>query len=393
MTEYILHKEKSKCYGCRACEKVCSQKAITMEPDDEGFLYPVLNESLCINCGLCKKVCPHDNDFSVYEPLSVYALQHNSEDILSGSSSGGAFSALADYVIENSGAVCGCVFDDNFRAVHTVTENTAVIEKMKGSKYVQSDTANSFKEVKVRLENGQRVLFTGTPCQVDGLKRFLKKDYENLVTVDLICHGVPSPLLLSEYIKTTEKKKGKITDLKFRDKLRNGWRSEGTVVYKMGGKKKVLTISPFKDSYYNLYYIRNSVSRMCCYSCKYATHKRVGDFTIGDYWSIPDVVPQIEYEKGVSVVFANTKKAEGILDEIKDNVSLFETELSSAVKGNGNLSRPSEMPEARKNIYKKITEKGYEATVKEECHFSYVIPFIKRHIPKGLKKYLKKLLG
>ena len=268
MTEYILHKDKSKCYGCRACEKVCSHNAITMEPDDEGFLYPILNESLCVNCGLCKNVCPHDNDFSADEPLSVYALQNSSEDVLSGSSSGGAFSALADYVTENNGAVCGCVFDDNFRAIHTVTENTAVIEKMKGSKYVQSDTANSFKEVKVRLENGQRVLFTGTPCQVDGLKRFLKKDYENLITVDLICHGVPSPLLLSEYIKTTEKKKGKITDLKFRDKLRNGWRSEGTVVYKMGGKKKVLTISPFKDRYYNLYYIRNSVSRMCCYSCK-----------------------------------------------------------------------------------------------------------------------------
>ncbi len=393
MTEYILHKEKSKCYGCRACEKVCSQKAITMEPDDEGFLYPVLNESLCINCGLCKKVCPYDNDFSVYEPISVYALQHNSEDILSGSSSGGAFSALADYVTENGGAVCGCVFDDNFRAVHRVAENTAVIEKMKGSKYVQSDTADSFTEVKVRLEKGQTVLFTGTPCQVDGLKRFLKKDYENLVTVDLICHGVPSPLLLSEYIKYTENNKGKITDLKFRDKLRNGWRSEGTVVYKIGEKKKVLTISPFKDSYYNLYYMRNSVSRMCCYFCKYATHKRVGDFTIGDYWNIPDVVPQIEYDKGVSVVFANTKKAENILNELKDNVVLYETELSSAVKGNGNLSKPSEMPEARKNIYKKITEKGYEATVKEECNFSYVIPFIKRHLPKGLKKYLKKVLG
>lgn len=392
MTEYILHKEKSKCYGCRACEKVCSQKAITMEPDDEGFLYPVLNESLCINCGLCKKVCPHDNDFSVYEPLSVYALQHNSEDVLSCSSSGGAFSALADYVTENGGEVCGCVFDDNFRAVHTVTENTAVIEKMKGSKYVQSDTANSFTEVKVRLEKGQTVLFTGTPCQVDGLKRFLKKDYENLVTVDLICHGVPSPLLLSEYIKYTEKNKGKITDLSFRNKQLNGWNASGSVTHIKHNREKTVTTSAFNDSFYQ-FFMRDAVSRMCCYSCKYATHKRVGDFTIGDYWNIPDVVPQIEYEKGVSVVFANTKKAEGILDEIKDNVSLYETELSSAVKGNGNLSRPSEMPEARKNIYKKITEKGYEATVKEECHFSYVIPFIKRHLPKGLKKYLKKVLG
>ncbi len=393
MTEYILHKDKSKCYGCRACEKVCHQKAITMAPDTEGFLYPVLNESLCVNCGLCKNVCPYDNDFNADNPISVYAVQHNSQDVLLKSSSGGMFSALADYVTGSGGAVCGCIFDENFMAVHTVTEKTAVIEKMRGSKYVQSDTADSFTEVKARLEKGQKVLFTGTPCQVDGLKRFLKKDYENLVTVDLICHGVPSPLLLSEYIKTTEKNKGKITDLKFRDKLRNGWRSEGTVVYKMGEKKKVLTISPFKDSYYNLYYLRNSVSRMSCYSCKYATHKRVGDFTIGDYWNIPDIVPQIDYEKGVSVVFANTKKAEKILDEIKDDVVLYETEFSSAVKGNGNLSSPSEMPKARKYIYKKIAQKGYEATVKEECHFSYVIPFIKRHLPKGLKKYLKRIVG
>lgn len=392
MTEYFLTKDASKCYGCRACEKICSQKAISIESDAEGFLYPVLNEDLCVNCGLCKKVCPYDNAFSGVEPSSVYAIQHKKADVLLDSSSGGMFSLIADYIRENGGAVCGCVFDDDFRAIHTVTEDMSVIEKMRGSKYVQSDTADSFEEIKNRLEKGQSVLFTGTPCQVDGLKRYLQKDYENLITLDLICHGVPSPLLLKEYIKTTEKTKGKITGLVFRDKKLNGWNASGSISFIKSGKEKIISTSMFNDSFYH-FFMRDSVSRMTCYSCKYATHKRVGDFTMGDYWNIPDIVPEIDYEKGVSVALINTPKAEKILDDVKDRVVLFETDLSSAIKGNGNLSRPSEMPETRKTIYKKIAESGYDATAKKECNFSYVMPFIKRHIPKGLKKSLKKLLG
>lgn len=389
MTEYLSTKDSTKCYGCRACEKICSQKAISFEPDEEGFLYPVLSEDLCVNCGLCKKVCPYDNDFSGVEPCFVYALRHKNEEILLNSSSGGAFSLIADYVIEKGGAVCGCVFDEEFRAVHIVTEDESVIEKMRGSKYVQSDTADAFTEIKSRLEKGQAVLFTGTPCQVDGLKHYLRKDYENLLTVDLICHGVPSPLLLNEYIKTVEDKKGRITDIKFRDKKNNGWRSEGTITCE---NKKEYVFSPFRDSYYNLYYVRNNVSRMSCYCCKYATQKRVGDFTIGDYWNIPDVVPELDYEKGVSVILANNQKAQGIIREVKDSVVIYETELSAAVKGNGNLSRYAEMPDSRKNIYKKILKNGFEKTAKEERKFSYVVPFIKRHMPKGIKKYLKKFV-
>ena len=393
MTEYLSTKDSTKCYGCRACEKICPQKAISFRPDEEGFLYPVLSEALCVNCGLCEKVCPYDNTFSGVEPCSVYAIQHKKEDILLNSSSGGAFSLIADYVIEKGGAVCGCVFDEEFRAVHIVTEDETVIEKMRGSKYVQSDTADAFTEIKSRLEKGQAVLFTGTPCQVDGLKRYLIKDYENLITIDLICHGVPSPLLLREYIKTVEDKKGTITDIKFRDKKSNGWRSEGTITCEKGANNKKYVISPFRDSYYNLYYVRNNVSRMSCYCCKYATQKRVGDFTIGDYWNIPDVVPELDYEKGVSVVLANNQKAQDIIREIKDSVVIYETELVAAVRGNGNLSRPSEMPDSRKNIYKKILKNGFEKTAKEECKFSYVVPFIKRHTPKGIKKYLKKFIG
>ncbi len=393
MTQYFITKDSTKCYGCRACEKICSHSAIMLKPDEEGFLYPVLNEDLCVKCGLCKNACPYDNVFSGVEPCSVYAIQYKNEDVLSQSSSGGAFSLIADYTLEKGGAVSGCVFDDDFKATHIVTEDVSVIPKMRGSKYVQSDTSDTYPQIKSRLKNGQRVLFTGTPCQVDGLKHYLGKDYENLVTVDLICHGVPSPLLLDEYIKTVEKQKGKVIDLKFRNKKHNGWRSEGTLTYKKADADKTCVISPFRDSYYNLYYFKNNVSRMCCYSCKYATHKRVGDFTIGDYWNIPDIVPEMDYEKGASVVLVNTAKAENILNEIKDRTILFETDLNSAIKGNGNLSKTSKMPETRKSIYKKIRQNGYEATAKEECTFSYVVPFIKRHIPKGLKKYLKKFIG
>ena len=392
MTEYFLTKDSTKCYGCRACEKVCSHNAISFDKDAEGFLYPVLDKTLCVDCGFCKKVCPFDNDFSGVEPQSVYAMQHKNTDVLLKSSSGGMFSLVADYVLEKGGAVCGCVFNEDFKALHTVTENESIVEKMCGSKYVQSDTSDSFSQIKKRLEKGQEVLFTGTPCQVDGLKHFLRKDYENLITIDLICHGVPSPELLGEYIKTVEKTKEKVTDLKFRDKKLNGWNASGSISFIKSGKEKSISTSTFNDSFY-YFFMRDSVSRMTCYSCKYATHKRVGDFTIGDYWNIPDIVPELDYEKGVSVALVNTPKAEKILDEVKDRVILFKTDLSSAIKGNGNLSRPSEMPEARKNIYVKIKNNGYENTVKEECKFSYVVPFIKRHFPKGLKKYLKKLVG
>ncbi len=392
MTQYLLTKDLTKCCGCSACEQVCPKNAIALKSNEEGFLYPVLDEELCIKCGLCRSVCHYDNKSHLKEPEEVYAVQYKESDILKKSSSGAVFSAFADFILEKGGAVAGCVFDESFKAVHIVTEDNELVVKMRGSKYVQSNMGNSFKQAKEYLENGQPVLFTGTPCQVAGLKTYLKKDYENLYTVDLICHGVPSPLLLEEYIKKIKKEKGELISLKFRNKERNGWCSQGSVTYTSKGKSKSFTITPFNDSYYNLYYMENCVSRYSCYSCPYATQKRVSDVTIGDYWNIDEKLSLNEYKDGMSVALINTEKGNELFSEVKNKLRFYKSDLEHAVKGNGNLKAPNKMPEKREYIYKSIRENGYENTVKDYCKFSYFVPFVKKHMPKGLKQILKKFL-
>ncbi len=392
MTEYLLTKNLKKCCGCSACEQVCPKNAIALKPNEEGFLYPVLDEELCIKCGLCKSVCPYDNKNDLKEPEEVYAIQYKEQDILKKSSSGAAFSALADFVLAGGGAVAGCIFDETIRAVHIVTDKKELVEKMRGSKYVQSEMGDTFRSIKAILDDGRLVLFTGTPCQVGGLKNYLKKDYENLYTVDLICHGAPSPLLLKEYIKEIRETKGEIVSLRFRNKEQNGWCSQGSVTYNSKGKSKSFTITPFNNSYYNLYYMENCVSRYSCYSCPYATEKRVGDITIGDYWNIDERLSFNEYKEGMSVALINTEKGNKLLSEVKDNLRIYKSDLEHAVKGNGNLKAPNKMPEKRKDIYIKIKETGYDSAVKDYCKFSYFVPFLKKHMPKSLKQTLKKFL-
>lgn len=392
MTEYILTNKPETCCGCGACEQICPKNAIELKPDEEGFLYPVLNKSLCVECGLCEKACAYEKNLKLNEPIGVYAVQNKSEEKLLKSSSGGVFSAIADYITSTDGAVAGCIFDENFKAIHIISQDEAEIAKMRGSKYVQSEIGGAYKATKAFLENGKKVLFTGTPCQIDGLKGFLQKDYENLFTVDLICHGVPSPMLLQEYLKE-EGKKGNVTDLKFRNKERNGWCSQGSITYCVNDKSKTKTITPFKDSYYNLYYLENCVSRLSCYSCPYATDKRVADITIGDYWNIDEKLNYNEFKNGMSVVLVNTPRGKELFEKIKNNLKAYESDLKHAQKGNGNLVKSGKKPQKRDYIYKKISENGYEKTVKEECKFSYLVPFIRKCMPKGLKQLIKKVLG
>ena len=392
MTEYLISGDKEKCCGCSACVQACPVSAITFAPDDEGFLYPEINKSLCVKCGRCKQVCPYDSAVCGNAPLKTYAMiNQNSEELLN-SSSGGAFIALANRIIKDGGFVCGCIFNEELKAIHILSSNSAAVKKMQGSKYVQSDLGGVYAEIKDKLENGKAVLFSGTPCQVDGLKKYLGKEYALLYTADLICHGVPSPRLLADFIES-EKVGGKnITDIKFRDKKRNGWRSCGAVEFSDGNKKRKKTISPFNNSYYQLYYLLNNVSRPCCYSCRYSNTNRVGDVTIGDYWNIADILPKIDTSGGVSAVLVNTEKGDRLIEKIRDGAILAETPLKAAVAGNGNLSAPCQKPDSRDDIYKRIAENGYAAVAEKECHYKRVMPFIRRHMPKGLKTALKKIL-
>ena len=341
-----------------------------------------------MNCGLCVKVCPIENVSETNTPIAVYAAQFKNEEELLESSSGGVFSALAEYILLKNGYVAGCVFDNNLVALHILTSDKDEVKKMRGSKYVQSDTGNIYTEIRNFLESEKLVLFTGTPCQVDGLRRYLRKDYDNLVTVDLICHGVPSPRLLSNYLTVTTEKKGRVSSLRFRDKKRNGWCSQGSICC----NGKIKTISPYNNSYYYYYYLQNSVSRMCCYSCKYSSVERTADITIGDYWNIEDIISGIDTKNGFSALLINTAKGERILNAIYDKMYLYETSLDEVVRGNGNLSSPSKLPVQRKAIYLRIEQEGWTAVEKTECKYNRLFPFVSKYIPKRIKKFLKKVV-
>ena len=393
MNTYLTDKQLNTCYGCRACEGACPKGAIEIKPDSEGFLYPVLNKEHCVNCGICEKVCPFASDDFSSDAQAVYAVQYKETEKLMASSSGGAFSAVADYVLQKGGYVAGSVYDENLKVVHIIGNNENDVARMRGSKYVQSDTADTFNQAKALLEKGELLLYTGTPCQIAGLKAFLCKDYENLITVDLICHGVPSQKLFNDAISLHEKRVGgKAVYFNFRDKQSNGWITRGTVCFNVGSKAKIKKISPY-DDYYYYYYLQNSVSRMSCYSCKYAQKKRVSDITIGDFWNIEKALPNFDSRDGVSVMILNTEKSKEIFTEISEKLNFEESTIEIAANGNGNLQRPTEMPAKRVETYKKINSIGFENAAKQDCKLSYIKPAVKRMVPKTLKKKIKKLIG
>ncbi|MEG2158191.1 MAG: Coenzyme F420 hydrogenase/dehydrogenase, beta subunit C-terminal domain [Bacteroidaceae bacterium] len=220
MIKYISTNDAVDCYGCRACEQICAQKALHLEPNGEGFLYPILNLDQCTNCGLCSKVCPVEKT-TTNKVLKTVATRYNDNSTLCYSASGGMFLAAAEYTISQGGYVAGCVFDEYFNAIHILSNDRNDIRRMQGSKYVQSNIGNVYIEIRRILKQGELVLFSGTPCQVDGLQNFLRKDYDNLYTLDLICHGVPSPKFLQDYLDATHRVNGEIIDLKFRNKVKN----------------------------------------------------------------------------------------------------------------------------------------------------------------------------
>lgn len=390
MIKYSNTNNPVDCYGCGACEQICGHEALRLNANTEGFLYPEIDSTKCTNCGLCEKVCPIDVN-PTWRVKRTIAAKYQDPSVMD-SASGGMFKAIADYVLGKNGYIAGCVFDNSFNAVHILSNAPDDIRRMQGSKYVQSKIGNVYKEVRQKLREGHLVLFSGTPCQVAGLYGFLMKQYDNLITIDLICHGVPSPKLLQIYLDTTFRPKGNIIDFKFRNKRKNGWCSQGSVTIEKNGKIKEKRTSPFTDSYYYFYYMANDISRICCYSCKYSSTSRVGDITIGDYWNLQNILPNFDCSEGVSVALVNTDKGKKIVESLSGNLIQTETKLQEAVDANGNLKAPCEMPDKRKVIYAEISQYGYKAVEKTECHYQYVKPMLRRVIPSSLKKLIKRFI-
>lgn len=315
MDNYFNSGKKELCNGCGTCALKCPKNAIKMVEDGEGFLYPHINEEKCINCGLCEKVCSNFNK-AVQESVAYIAINNNEKE-LKNASSGGMFYILAKYVIENNGVVFGVTYDKELNVIHKYAETLEDCKQFCGSKYVRSDLKNTYKETEKFLKDERVVLYTGTACQISGLKNYLGKEYDNLILCDILCHANPSPKVFKLYKKNLEKKYSKkVKEIKFRSK-ENGWRNQTPIIVFNDGNKLE------ENTFFNAF-VKEMINRPSCYSCVFANKLRISDFTIADFWGIEKVKPNLDSTKGVSLLTVNSEKGKKLLNIFKNNTSILE---------------------------------------------------------------------
>ena len=340
----ITIKNKQQCNGCHACASACPKKCITMSADKEGFLYPKVERNACTNCGLCEKICPvlhKGNTEDRNEPIS-YAAYNTDESIRLESSSGGLFTLFATTVLNRGGVVFGARFNERFEVVHSYVENVDELGKFRGSKYVQSIIGDSYKQAEMFLKQGRWVLFTGTPCQIGGLYAYLKKDYDTLLTQDIICHGVPSPLVWKKYLQYHAQGR-KISSACCRDK-RDGWSTyRYTVVYNNGEEYSEFSANDMMSHMF----LRNLCLRPSCYDCAFKTKKRQSDFTLADYWGINEEHPELNDNKGINLLLLHTPKANRFFEEIQSFLVYQQTDTDKAISHNPSAIDSSPLPQNR----------------------------------------------
>lgn len=390
MGDLMIETMNKTCTGCCACEKICPKSCIKIVQDNEGFLIPKVDKNICINCGLCERRCPVNLDFTFNFSPCVYAVRYSvGDEILMKSASGGAFAALAVSVLKMGGVVFGAAYDENLVVKHIGINNINELYKLQSSKYVQSSTENTFIEVLSLLKEDKRVLYSGTPCQIAGLKSFLNKDYENLITVDLLCHGVPSPELFRKYLAWLNKKQGKLLEYDFRSKAK-GW---GSYTIKVKTQRKTKFFKCNLDPYY-INFIKESTYRESCYSCKYANEHRIGDFTIGDYWGIQKFHPDFFDERGVSVLMVNSPKGEEFFNVVKDSIEYIKSDISNARVQQCNLNRPTKRPATRDTVYDGMYELSDEQYVKLKLMPAVTFKDrVKAIMPAKVKKIVKSIIN
>lgn len=333
----IIIQDKKYCCGCSVCVQVCPQKCIRMRADEEGFLYPYVNESVCIDCGLCERVCPVINQHSIPIKTNIlYAIKHNEDNIRKDSSSGGFFSALADYVLENNGIVYGAAFNADWKVNHIRVIDSLGLSRLRGAKYVQSMIdAQTYKQCQEDLMNGYIVLFSGTSCQISALNNYLNKKFDNLITVEVVCHGVPSPLIFNKYIYTKLPVNAVINDISFRNKD-EGWKLYYfQIKYSLGSNNFILK-ERVTECLFMQAFIQNLILRPSCYNCPAKKFKSGADMTIADFWGQEITFPEFDDDRGVSAVFANSKKAIDIINSLKD-CTMMERQYDEFIKYNPSL--------------------------------------------------------
>lgn len=349
---------KEDCCGCSACMNICPKKAINMEKDEKGFIYPQIDEKKCVDCGLCKKVCGFVKNYDKSELLDeaiIYAARYNDDNARKKSSSGGIFYALSEYVLENGGVVYGAAFDDDFNVNHIRATTKEDRDKQLGAKYVQSSIGSSYRDARKDLEEGRLVLFTGTPCQIASLQTFLNKHYDNLIKCDIICHSVPSPKVFKDYIRELENRyDSKIKRYSFREKGNRAISQVVKVDFENGKKyeKKVVAYDPFGALFGS-----SKISRPSCFKCKFTNMERPSDITIGDFWGIEKAVPGFADKNGTSIILVNTNKGISIIDKINTKLTMVQSSFDKCP--HGNLRRNTKKPIDYDKAWIDYEDKGY----------------------------------
>lgn len=356
------------CTACGACENICPVGAITMQRDSEGFAYPQIDKEKCIRCGACERVCPADAELPMPhdDPKAYYAFTSD-QQLLMQSSSGGVFSIIARKIIHEGGIVFGAGYDEKFRVCHKSASNEEELANLRTSKYVQSDIGKTYQEAKKALSEGRKVLFTGTSCQIAGLKQYLQKDYDNLYTADLICHGVPSPQVWEDYLKQNHSHK-KITSVSFRDKTQ-GWHDFSMkITYEDSTSYRDLaTKDPFEKAF-----LANLYLRPVCYQCQYKTKNRVCDMTLSDYWGVETIHPELEKQEGVSLILVHTEKGEELYEAVAEQMEVGATNLEKSIALNHGALHSVKWNQKRKYFYDNYDKKPINALVKECTKLSLV---------------------
>lgn len=379
---------KEDCCGCTACESICGKNAIVLKADEEGFLYPDVNKAKCVDCHLCEKVCPiitRKNGVKELDSQHFYAVRHKDTDVLMNSSSGGAFSAFAKVVLDKGGIVYGATYDDNMVVRHVGIEKIHDLWKLRGSKYVQSDIRGVFIEIKQFLVSGRFVLFSGTPCQVEGLKLFLRKPHDKLLTIDVVCHAVTSPMLFKDYmVYLQERYRRNIVWLNMRDKLKNGWNHHFTLrVWPKDKKSQVL-----RPTYISWLSVFGSemASRPSCHKCLFTNLTRSGDITLADFWDDKKTRPDVYSSEGTSLLIVNSNMGKLLLDSVKNNIMIWP--ISEKEAWQPCLEQPTPQSPNRDDFWRFYFENGSIATFKKYCY----IPLPTRYKWK-VKDFIAKLIG
>lgn len=372
--------DKTKCCGCSACLQICPVNCISMQKDEEGFLYPIVEEAKCVDCKLCEKVCPHLNEQTIHSNIFqipfAYGGWHKDEEILKMSSSGGAFSLFANYILDNNGSVYGCALDEDLKSIHIRVDNKIDLKNLCGSKYVQSDINEKYKTVWKDLKTGQKVLFTGTPCEVAGLNSYIQMKLKNcndttyvdgiwssLYTCDFICHGVPSPSIFQSYTEYLKKKYGEdIKSFKFRMKDKK-WNPTGlqlgtNIETKKG--KHIRNYPAFKDGFMNGF-LSDLYLRPSCYKCSFKyIPKDYSDITIADFWGVDRVEPSLNNANGTSLILLHNSHAKELFENVKDNFYHMQVEFEKAIRRNQSLFVSAKEHASRKRFFQDYARQPFD---------------------------------